>query len=126
MKKNHSNFLVQIAKYSVWISENRGEKLEKITSEKFKQDIGTRFVNDTECLTSSLRSIVEHCMIGLEFGRHIVRCLAWDENATIQNYRLLTKEQLLGRWGRQYIEFEQLLSNHIGKTVIFNDEEIYL
>ncbi|MFX0181600.1 MAG: DinB family protein [Candidatus Hodarchaeota archaeon] len=126
MNNNHFEFIKQIAKYSSWINEKLIKNLEKLTTKKFNQDIGSRFVNDTECPTSSLRSIVEHCMIGLEFGSHIVRCLVWDENATIQNYHLLTKEQLLGRWGRQYIEFKQLLSDHIGKTVIFNDEEIYL
>ena len=126
VKKNHSNFVKQIAEYSVWISEKLSKNLEKLTNEKFNQNIGTKFVNDTKCPTPSLRSIVEHCMIGIEFGSHIIKCLAWNENATIQNYRLLTKEQLLGRWVKQYIEFKQLLSDNIGKTVIFQDEEIYL
>lgn len=65
-------------------------------------------------------------MIGLEFGSHIIKCLPWDEHDIIQNYRLLTKEQLLSQWIRQYIEFKQLLSANIGKTVFFHEEEIYL
>ena len=65
-------------------------------------------------------------MIGLEFGSHIIRSLAWNEKDIIQNFRLLTKEQLLERWIRQFIEFKHLLADHIGKTVIVNDEEIYL
>ncbi|MFX0016153.1 MAG: DinB family protein [Promethearchaeota archaeon] len=125
MKKN-SSFIVQIAEYSLWVNEKLSKYLEKLTDEKFNQDIKSKFVNDTECPTSSLRSIVEHCMIGLEYGSHIIKCLTWDENATIQNYRLLTKEQLLGRWEKHYIEFKELLLDNIEKTVVFNNEEIYL
>jgi len=126
LKVNHSNFIRQIAEYSAWISEKLCKNLVNTSDEKFNQNIGSKFVNDTECPASSLRSIIEHCMIGLEFGSHIIKSLAWDENDIIQNFRLLTKEQLLERWIRQFIEFKQLLSDHIGKTVIFNDEEIYL
>lgn len=126
MKNDHSNFIRQIAEYSAWICEKLCKNLENTSDEKFNQDIGVKFVNDTECPTSSLRSIIEHCMIGLEFGSHIIRSLAWNEKDIIQNFRLLTKEQLLERWIRQFIEFKQLLADHIGKTVIFNDEEIYL
>ncbi len=124
--KNNHLFIKQIAKYSFWASEKLSKNLEKLSDEKFNQDTGSKFVNDTKCPTSSLRSMVEHCMIGLEYGSYIIKCLAWDENVTIQNYRLLTKEQLLGRWVRQYIEFKQLISDNIGKTVLFHQEEIYL
>jgi hypothetical protein len=126
MEKNHFSFIKQIAEYSAWTSEKLSKNLVKTSDEKFNYDIGSKFVNDTECPTSSLRSIIEHCMIGLEFGSHIIKSLAWDERDIIQNFRLFTKEQLIERWGRQYIAFKQLLLDNIGKTVLFNNEEIYL
>ncbi|MFX1535252.1 MAG: DinB family protein [Promethearchaeota archaeon] len=126
MRNNYSTFIEQIAEYSLWANEKLSKHLEKLSNKKFTQDIGSKFVNDTNCPTSSLRSITEHCMIGLEYGRHIIKCLTWDEYDTIQSYRLLTKNQLLDRWVRHYIEFKQLLLDNIGKTVIFNEEEIYL
>ncbi len=126
VEKNHSKFIKQIAEYSVWISKKLCQNLSKITDEKFNQDIGSKFVNDTECPAPSLRSIIEHCMIGLEFASHIIKSLAWDEHDIIQNYRSLAKEHLLDRLVRQYIEFKKLLADNIEKTVIFNDKEIYL
>ncbi|MFX0208528.1 MAG: hypothetical protein ACFFDT_21275, partial [Candidatus Hodarchaeota archaeon] len=126
MKKNHSNFIEQIAEYSVWVNAKLSKNLEKMCDEKFNKNFGSNFANDTECPTSSLRSIVEHCMIGLDFGSHIIKCLPWDEHNMIQNYRLLTKKQLMDRWIRQYIEFKQLLSANIGKTVFFREDKIYL
>ncbi|MFX0125053.1 MAG: DinB family protein [Candidatus Hodarchaeota archaeon] len=124
--KENSNFIKQIAEYSVWITKKLNQNFVELTNEKFNQNIGSKFVNDTECSSPSLRSIVEHCMIGLEFASHVIKCLTWDEKATIQNYRLLTKDQLLGRWATLYIDFKQLISNNIGKKVKFHNEEIDL
>ncbi|UCG01313.1 MAG: hypothetical protein JSW11_17060 [Candidatus Heimdallarchaeota archaeon] len=123
---DNSNFIKQIAEYSEWISKKLSQNFVELTNEKFNQNIGSKFVNDTECSSPSLRSIVEHCMIGLEFASHVIKCLTWDEKATIQNYRLLTKDQLLRRWVTLYFDFKQLISDNIRKKVIFQDEEIYL
>lgn len=66
------SMIEKIVEYTHWSIEGLIDLLLPVEEEKFNQELDELFVNDTNCPTSSIRSLVEHIMMGLYFSSCIM------------------------------------------------------
>ena len=120
----------KLAKYVKWANEQVRKILYEVEDTRFEQNLGEDFeklfVNDTHCPHPSIRSLVEHIMIGLEFCTYISQERSFSGNTVIQQYRELTKNELLDRWATNDEKFLVAFQNGLDRTVKINDRTLNL
>lgn len=81
-------------------------------------------MNDTNCPSSSIRSLVEHVMMGLTFSSYVMQERTFQPNKIIDSFRELSKKQLLQRWLEITEDFVRAFKKSFGKSVKFRDRKI--
>ena len=126
MLSQNKHFLVKITKYSNWANNRIRSVLQEIDDQKFCHNLGKIFVNDTNCTNPSIRSIIEHCMMGFYFCIQIMREIPFKPQEIILKLRQTSKNQLIEEWARIDVEYAQLIDKNWGKPVQFNKQDFIL
>ncbi|MGM0687624.1 MAG: DinB family protein [Promethearchaeati archaeon] len=114
----------KIVRYTQWANERITNILREVEEKEFHQELNSLFVNDTNCPTSSIRSLVEHVLMGLNFSTHVMRESSFRPDEIIDSLREMTKDDLLDKLADVSREFVTAFETSYGNTVEFKKSEI--
>lgn len=114
----------KIVRYTQWANERIINILREVEEKEFHQELDSLFVNDTNCPTSSIRSLVEHVLMGLNFSTHVMRESPFHPEKIIAFLREMTKDELLDKLAESSQEFVSVFEESYGKTVEFKGSEV--
>jgi uncharacterized damage-inducible protein DinB len=116
----------KIVHYTHWANKQIIDLLKSIPTKKFEEAFPSLFVNDTNCPSSSIRSLTEHILMGLLFSGKVMREKKFQPEETINSLREMTKEQLLEKWLEVSEEFVAAFTEAYGKAVRFKERKIII
>ncbi|WP_371804638.1 DinB family protein [Candidatus Lokiarchaeum ossiferum] len=126
MSTESYSLILKMPKYNKWANDQIRNMLEVLPEEKFDQNLGNLFVNDTNFKNPSIRSLIEHCMMGFYFTSNIMQKKEFEPEQIIKRMHTLNKTQLLKEWEQLDTKYVELIPQHLNTEVEWNEKSIKL
>lgn len=112
--------------FNVWANDEIRNNLANVSSNNFGQDLGDLFVNDTNCTSPSLRSLVEHTLMGLNLLSSILEGKSFDGKKAIEQLREMSKDAVLKKWKEIDYTLPSLVESNLDNVVTIGERTINL
>jgi len=123
MNENSNSFFQNLCTYHFWAYNQLITHLKTLNGEKFNQDLGDLFVNDTNCDSPSVRSLIEHMMMGFYMMSAKMEKKPFEPENTIETLHSFDNNEILDEWKVISEKFILLSRDNLGNNIKFGDQE---
>jgi uncharacterized damage-inducible protein DinB len=123
MNSENSGLFQNICNFHIWADNQVINHLKTLDELKLSQDLGDIIVNDTNCDSPSVRSLIEHMMMGFYMMSAKMENLQFEPKDTLKTIRSFNNKEILDEWKEIDNKFITLTRNNLGNNIRFGDQE---